>query len=81
MICTGTSCACGSISFSLLVAEKANEAAVRTQLAALVKLRQGLDPFELSRQVDRKLHAIYALAHTRLSPRVPANARSGRVTF
>jgi transposase InsO family protein len=64
-----------------LVAEKAEEAAVRTQLAALVKLRQDLDPFELSRQIDRKLHAIYALAHTRLSPKVPPNAYSGRVTF
>jgi transposase InsO family protein len=64
-----------------LVAEKTDEAAIRTRRAALVKLRQGLDPFELSRQIDRKLQAIYALAHTRLSPRVPANAHSGRVTF
>lgn len=64
-----------------LVAEKSNEAAVRTRCADLMKVRQGLDPFELSRQIDRKLHAIYALAHTRLSPRVPANAHPGRVTF
>ena len=64
-----------------LVAEPADEAAVRARCTVLVKLRQGLDPFELSRQIDRKLHAIYALAHTRLSPRVPANAHSGRVTF
>jgi transposase InsO family protein len=64
-----------------LVAEKTDEAAVRTRRAALVKLRQGLDPFELSRQIDLKLQAIYALAHTRLSPKVPANVHSGRVTF
>jgi hypothetical protein len=64
-----------------LVAEPAGEAAARARCTVLVKLRQGLDPFELSRQIDRKLHAIYALAHTRLSPRVPANAHSGRVTF
>jgi len=64
-----------------LVAEAADEVAARTRCTALEKLRQGLDPFELGRQIDRKLHAIYALAHTRLSPRAPANARSGRVTF
>ena len=50
---------------------------VRHSSGALEKLRQGLDPFEPGRQIDRKLHAIYALAHTRLSPRVPANARAG----
>jgi len=60
---------------------QADEATVRTQVAALKKLRQGLDPFELSRQIDRKLQGIYALAHTRLVPRVPPNRRSGRVTF
>jgi hypothetical protein len=64
-----------------LVAEAAHEDAARTRYTALEKLRQGLDPFALGRQIDRKLHAVYALAHTRLSPRVPANARSGRVTF
>lgn len=64
-----------------LVAEHADEAAVPTQLAALLKLRQGLDPFELSRQIDRKLQGIYAFAHTRSAPRVPPNRRSGRVTF
>jgi len=64
-----------------LAAEEADEATIRTQVAALTKLRQGLDPFELSRQIDRKLQVIYALAHTRLGVRVPANRRSGRVTF
>jgi transposase InsO family protein len=62
-------------------AEATGEATACTQLAALVKLRQGLDPFELSRQIDRKLHGIYALAHTRLSPRFRPNRQSGRVTF
>jgi len=61
--------------------EASCEATVGTQLAALMKLRQGLDPFELSRQIDRKLQGIYALAHTRLVPRVPPNRQSGRVTF
>jgi transposase InsO family protein len=51
------------------------EAIKRSPLAALVKLRQGLDPFELSRQIGRKLEVIYALAHTRLSPRVPPNGK------
>ena len=64
-----------------LAAWEADEATVRTQLAALLKLRQGLDPFELSRQIDRKLDRIYALAHTRLSPKVPPNRQSQRVTF
>ncbi len=61
--------------------EATNEATVRTQVPALTKLRQGLDPFELSRQIDRKLQAIYALAHTRPGVRVPPNRRSKRVTF
>lgn len=64
-----------------LAAEELDETTVRHQLAILVKLRQGLDPFELSRQIDRKLQRIYARAHTRLSPRVPPNHQSGRVTF
>jgi transposase InsO family protein len=38
---------------------------VARQVTVLRKLRQGLDPFELSRQIDRKLQRIYALAHTR----------------
>lgn len=54
---------------------------VGQQLAALAKLRDTLDPFELSRQIDRKLHRIYALAHTRLSPRVLSNGKSRGVTF
>lgn len=58
-----------------------DEVTLRTQLAALMKLRQRLDPFELSRQIERKLHRIYALAHTRWNPRVPANDKQRRVTF
>ncbi len=54
---------------------------VHRQLAALKKLREGLDPFELRRQIDRRLHRIYALARTRVSPRVPPNGKSGGVTF
>jgi len=64
-----------------LETEQADEAIDTSQLTALLKLRQGLDPFELSRQIDRKLQAIYALAHTRLGPRVPPNRQSRRVTF
>ena len=64
-----------------LGAGEADEGTVRTPVAALLKVRQGLDPFELSRQIDRKLQAIYALAHTRLSPRVPPKGHGGRVTF
>ena len=58
-----------------------DDATVGRQLAALKKLREGLDPFELSRQIDRKLHRIYALAHTRQSPRVLPNIKPRRVTF
>jgi hypothetical protein len=32
------------------------------------KLRSMLDPFELSRSIDRKLESIYALANRRPSP-------------
>jgi transposase InsO family protein len=60
---------------------QADEATIRSQLAALKKLRQGLDPFELSRQIDRKLQGIYALAHTRPIPRAPLKRQSGRITF
>jgi transposase InsO family protein len=65
----------------LAACEAAADSAVGRQLAALKKLREGLDPFELSRQIDRKLHRIYALARTRLSPRVPPNGKSRGVTF
>jgi transposase InsO family protein len=63
-----------------LQAEQEKEATMCRQLAALVQLRQAQDPFELSLQIDRKLQRIYALAHTRQSPRVP-NIKSKRVTF
>jgi len=64
-----------------LQAEQEQEATMCHQLAALVQLRQAQDPFELSRQIDRKLQRVYALAHTRQSPRVPPNIKSRRVTF
>ena len=38
-------------------------------MAELKKLRSLLDPFELSRSIDRKLESIYALANRRLSPK------------
>jgi len=41
-----------------LQAEHVDEATVSGQLAALRKLRQDLDPFQLSRQIDRKLQGI-----------------------
>ena len=64
-----------------LQAEQADEPSESAQLAALVQLRQGLDPFQLSRQIDRKLQGIYALAQTRLIPKVPSNRQARRVTF
>ena len=39
------------------------------RVAELNKLRSMLDPFELSRSIDRKLEGIYALANRRLSPK------------
>jgi transposase InsO family protein len=38
------------------------------RVQVLLQLRQSLDPFELSKVIDRKLKAIYALANYRLSP-------------
>ena len=64
-----------------LVACPEEDPSVRAKAAALINLRRSLDPFELSRQIDRKLHRIYALAHTRLSPKVPPDGESRRVTF
>ena len=58
-----------------------DDAEITQQVAALRKLRQGLDPFELSRQIDHKLQRIYALAHTRSNPQVSAIDRGKRVTF
>ena len=63
------------------MSEATHEASVHPQVEALRKLLQGVDPFDLSRHIDRKLHRIYDLARTRLSPRVLLNGRSGRVTF
>jgi transposase InsO family protein len=39
------------------------------RVAELQTLRSRLDPFELSRSIDRKLESIYALANWRLSPK------------
>ncbi len=64
-----------------LLAEETDDPSVRAKAAALVNLRRTLDPFVLGRQIDGKLHRIYALAHTRLSPRVPPDSKSRRVTF
>jgi len=47
----------------------ASEAVDRDRAAALQTLRQRLDPFELSRTIDRKLERIDALAERRLSPK------------
>jgi hypothetical protein len=47
------------------------------RVAGLNKLHSQLDPFELSRSIDRKLDRIYALANRRLSPKA-ANARGAR---
>jgi len=44
------------------------------KVAELKKLRSQLDPFELSKSIDRKLERIYALANRRLSPKA-ASAR------
>ncbi len=38
------------------------------RLAQLEQQRASLDPFELARRIERKLHRIYDLAHRRLSP-------------
>lgn len=64
-----------------LQAEQADEPTESAPLAALLKLRPGLDPFQLSRQIDRKLQGIYALAQTRLIPKLPSNRQQRRVTF
>jgi len=52
-----------------------------SQLAALQNLRASLNPFELSRQVDRKLHRIYALARMQQSSTTLSNTKPRRVTF
>src|SRR5437867_6547084 len=41
------------------------------QVARLKALMKTLDPFELSRSIERKLERIYQLAHRRLSPKLP----------
>ena len=62
-------------------AGEADDPTVGKPVAALRKLRPGLDRFELRRQMDRKLHRLDALAPTRRSPRVPPNGKSPGVTF
>ena len=40
----------------------------------LRKLRESLDPFELSKAIERRLQRIYRLANSRLSPNAAAKA-------
>jgi len=47
----------------------ASEVFDRERVAELQALRERLDPFELSRTIDRKLEQIHALAERRLSPK------------
>ncbi|HJY88470.1 MAG TPA: transposase family protein, partial [Candidatus Acidoferrales bacterium] len=63
------------------LAKEEDDPRVVRQVAALRKLRQGLDPFELSRQIDRKLQCIYTLAHIRSKPETSTIDRPRRVTF
>ncbi len=46
------------------------------QGARLKALMKTLDPFELSRTIERKLERIYQLAHRRLSPKLPRSLPS-----
>ncbi|PYT78541.1 MAG: hypothetical protein DMG42_00420 [Acidobacteria bacterium] len=46
-------------------------------LAQLVQLRKRLDPFQLSRAIDRKLERISRLANRRLSPRAEQQTTQG----
>ncbi len=63
-----------------LASSEGNDANYLTGINSLADLRRQSDPFELSRQINRKLQRIYALANVRQSPRVPS--RGGRrVTF
>ena len=49
---------------------QASPQADREKLARLQELKKSLDPFQLSRVIQRKLQRIYQLANRRLSPKV-----------
>jgi transposase InsO family protein len=50
----------------------------RTQLGRLEELGKSLDPFRLSRAIERKLERIYRLANRRLSPKEVQQSTSGQ---
>jgi len=50
------------------------------QVTELRKLMKSLNPFELSKVIDRKLERIYKLANRRQSPRAPQESK-GSLTF
>lgn len=64
-----------------LATSEGNDVNYLTSINRLIDLRTQSDPFELSRQIDRKLQRIYALANVRQSPRVASRGGSRRVTF
>ena len=50
---------------------QASPQAAPDRVAELARLMKSLDPFQLARQIDRKLERIYKLANRRLSPQGP----------
>jgi len=56
----------------------ASAQAKKEQVAELKRLRQSLDPFQLGKVIDQKLHRIYDLANRRLSPKVTAASRGAQ---
>jgi hypothetical protein len=53
----------------------ASAAAHPPQVAALKKLRASLDPFQLGKEIERKIEGIYAMANQRHSPQAIQNKR------
>jgi transposase InsO family protein len=49
------------------------------QIAALKKLRQSLDPFQLGEVIDQKLQRIYELVNRRLSPKARQDQQSSEM--
>jgi hypothetical protein len=49
----------------------------RAKVAALLALRQRLDPFALAQTIDRKIERLYALANHRQSPALPGLPPAG----
>jgi len=64
-----------------LVASEGNDSDYLVSRDNLIRRREELDPFALSRQVEAKLQRVYALANVRQSPRVSSNDNPRRVTF